>query len=69
MGYYKEQLAKLDLNAPTISIKLHDFNGASTNQFNLNLDSIRELRLFLDKLESIQLAEIELKLAELKKDK
>lgn len=51
MKYYENQLKKLT-NLTDVSIKLSDFDGNSTNNMSLNLESIQTLREFLNDIES-----------------
>lgn len=51
-NYYHEELKQIDDKAPTISIVLHDYHGNKTKYLNLNKESIHELRLFLQRVES-----------------
>ncbi len=50
-NYYQNQLKKLT-NFKAINIKLSDFEGNSTNNMDLNLESIQTLKAFLSKLET-----------------
>lgn len=52
-NYYKEQLDKLEINDYN-TIKIYDGNGNSTKFLTLNLESIKELKKYLDKLEKIK---------------
>lgn len=49
-NYYKEELSKLDKNAPTISIVVSDFHGNKTKNMNLNSESLPEVITFLIEL-------------------
>jgi len=52
MYYYRAKFEKLNLN-DTLSIAITDNNHNTTGLFNLNRDSIKVLREFLDCLESV----------------
>jgi fructose-1,6-bisphosphatase len=51
-NYYESQLNRINLSAPTISIKLNDYDGNQTNEFTLNEESIKELLKFVKRLNS-----------------
>lgn len=53
-NYYKSQLNQLDINAPTVNIKLTDYHGNATKNMGINsLESIDALRVFLDEREEV----------------
>lgn len=51
-NYYKHQLDNINIKSECISIKIIDFEGNKTKYFDLNNESIKELKNFIHKLEN-----------------
>jgi hypothetical protein len=51
-NYYKDQLKKLNIDSEyPLSIKIFDGQGNTTNQLDLNKESIQALKMFISQLE------------------
>ena len=51
-NYYKDQLNNINIRSERINIKIVDFEGNQTKYFNLNNESIKELKNFIHKIET-----------------